>query len=186
MRMKWAVVLLPVAVAFGCADEDKDESSRPATLGTATIGLRYNTTGDPVTIETTDPDVLARESELETLTNNHRVAVGLNALVSRQDIRSVSRAHAEHMISHAFFDHVNPEGDWPWDRASRAGILWNSYGENLAGNYATATDALNAFLASPGHRANIEDPDWTGHGYGYAYNGGAKYRHYWTQNFIRP
>jgi uncharacterized protein YkwD len=89
------------------------------------------------------------------------------------------------MLAHAFFAHLNPEGDQLWDRADLAKISWTSYGENIAGGYPSATDAFNAFLSSSGHRANIEDPQWIGHGDGYAYSSGSTYLHYWTQNFIR-
>jgi uncharacterized protein YkwD len=130
-------------------------------------------------------EVLAREDELTTLTNDYRLSRGLNALVDDAALRRLARAHSEHMILHAFFDHLNPEGDQPWQRAAMAGITWTAFGENLAAGQGSASEAFAALLASPRHKQVIDDPEWSHIGCGYASDPGSAYVHYWTQNFRR-
>lgn len=188
MRRLDAVILAVCAAAVVGCDDASGSDEGPRGLVTAesfTPIAAYPQNGHPISGTTAAAEVLSRESELESLTNAHRVALGLPALVTRDDVRAVARAHSEHMIVHAFFDHVNPEGDQPWDRATRAGVHWLEYGENIAGGFHTATEAFQAFLQSSGHRANIEDPRWTAHGHGYAENPLGPFVRYWTQNFLR-
>jgi len=180
--LRWVVAAAALVGAVGCGEES-DEPAGASTVSATTVAYPG---GHPLAAETGDPGVLARESELEALTNSHRAAMGLNALTTRDDVRAVARGHSEHMIVHSFFGHVNPEGDQPSDRARKAGIAWDAYGENIAGGFATAADAFHAFLNSSGHRANIEDARWTAHGDGYAYATRSTYLHYWTQNFMSP
>lgn len=176
------------ATVAGCTDASGSDDDSPVGTTTAefaTPTATYPGSGHPVTMSTMSDAVLARESELESLTNSHRVALGLHALVTRHDVRDVARAHSEHMITHRFFDHVNPEGEQPWQRASRAGVAWIEYGENIAAGFATPMSTFQAFLQSSGHRQNIEDPRWTAQGHGFASNPHSEFIDYWTQNFLR-
>ena len=134
---------------------------------------------------TTDAHVVSLEEELTALTNDYRVSKGLNALVDDPKIREVARGQCEHMIVHGFFSHQNPEGQWPWERATMAGIEWIQYGENLAAGQPTARQAFAALLASSGHRAVIEDPGWTHVGCGFASDLQSRHLYYWAQNFKR-
>src|SRR5262245_30662442 len=110
MVMRWAVVAAALA-AVGCNEADSaDESAGVATASAVVVGIKYPD-GHPLTAATTDPSVLSRETELEALTNAHRVSIGLPALVPNEDVRAVARAHSEHMIAHSFFAHENPERD---------------------------------------------------------------------------
>lgn len=141
--------------------------------------------GHPIVLPTEDPVALLNESEVIRLVNEHRVAIGLNALIDAGNIRDVSRAHSRHMIVHAFFAHTNPEGDTPGDRLRKGGINWSVAGENIAAGYATPQAAYDAWMASPGHKENIERDSWSHTGVGYQEDPTSSYRWYWTQNFIR-
>lgn len=178
----WAVCLC--ALAAGCREEDIAPSGAATAMGTSVLSA-YGDTSHSIAVSTSDPFVLAREAELEQLTNNYRVAMGLNALAPLEEVRSVARAHSEHMIRHDFFDHTNPEGDGPKDRALRAGLAASLYGENITGGPGSPEAAFDAFLGSDSHRTLIENPAWTNHGHGYAYSPAAPLQHYWTQNFTR-
>jgi uncharacterized protein YkwD len=199
MRLLWVGASLLCVPLVGCLDElaegsDAGDGSAgsisafvlPAS-GSSTV--TYDN-GHPLVFETTDPMTRANEADVEALINNHRVAMGMNALQSVSLVQDVARAHSAHMIVHdpAFFDHVNPEGDRPADRAAQAGVASSSYSENIAAGYATAESVVAAWLASEGHRANIENPEWTHTGVGYACAPAdpSGYYDYWTQNFMRP
>lgn len=171
----------------GGGDSGDDDAADVSAPGAGTERAYSN--GHPLSTPTSDAALLSVEEELLALTNNHRVALGLSALIHEIPVRDVARAHAKHMVVHDFFDHANPEGDSPGGRLTRAGISWRAVGENIAAGQASAQEAFQAWLASTGHRANIENTAWTHMGNG-AWNdpsdGGALvYRRYFVQVFLR-
>ena len=186
-RLGW-LALLPMAALAACFEKASDAEAAPATVSTsATWELTYETTGHPIVATTRDGGVLSRESDVEALVNNYRVSLGLPALQSLPTARDVARAHSEHMIAHSFFDHRSPEADLPGDRAAKAGLGHERYGENIAAGYTTAQSVFNAWMGSAGHKSNIEDPTWTHHGVGYAFapSDPSFYYDYWTHDFLR-
>nr|NIR17950.1 CAP domain-containing protein [Desulfobacterales bacterium] len=118
---------------------------------------------------------------------DHRVAIGLNALISDVPLSDVARAHSRHMIVHDFFGHTNPEGDYITERMVKYGMHGTLWGENICVGAYTPLHAFNTLLASPGHKYVMELPDWRYIGVGYwedTYDSGTYiYRQYWTQNF---
>ena len=172
---------LALAMLFGCAGDEEGGTSSTASVASWT-GVYAN--GHPLTASTSESETLSLEAETLDLVNAHRVSLGLNALVEDPPVADVARAHSGHMIVHDFFDHVNPEGYSPGDRASLAGVGWSYYGENIAAGYDTPQAAFNAWMNSPGHRENIERAEWTHAGMGYA-RGPSTWTHYWTNNFRR-
>lgn len=68
-------------------------------------------------------------------------------------------------------------------------ILANGYGnyyavgENIAGGQQSLTEVMNAWLASPGHCANIMSDKYTEVGIAVVINEESTYGIYWTQNF---
>ena len=60
---------------------------------------------------------------------------------------------------------------------------WTVVGENLAGGYATAEEAMAAWLASPGHRKNILNPAFLETGVGCTWNTNSSYGYFWVQEF---
>ena len=121
-----------------------------------------------------DPQVAA----FVTLVNHHRTSLGLAPLAWRADVAAVAQAHSQDMLDRNYFSHTTPEGATPWDRLAAAGITYASAGENIAYGYPTAETVLAAWLASPGHKANIENPNFTHQGIGLAGT-------YWTHVFIQ-
>jgi len=102
----------------------------------------------------------------------------------REEFRVAARAHSKDMATRNYFDHNNPEGKGPADRIRAAGWLNPGYsGENIAAGNPTAEGTVNQWLKSQGHCENMLDKDFKMLGVGYFQNPGAKYTHYWTQNF---
>lgn len=82
------------------------------------------------------------------LVNQTRVAAGLNALTWNPGLEQACYVRAQECQS--LFSHTRPNGtDW-W--TVNSDLMW---GENLAMHYYDANSAVNAWLASPTHRANI-------------------------------
>ncbi len=65
-----------------------------------------------------------------------------------------ARAHSLDMAQRDFFDHVNPDGLDPTDRAEAQGYTGTA-GENIAAGYVNVDEAHAAWLVSLGHRRNV-------------------------------
>jgi uncharacterized protein YkwD len=95
--------------------------------------------------------------------------------------------HSQDMAAKRYFNHKEPGGSAPADRATRAGYRWKQIGENIASGQRSVTEAVAGWLDSPGHCANIMNPAYTEMGAAYAVNPANENRTlYWTQMFGRP
>jgi uncharacterized protein YkwD len=94
--------------------------------------------------------------------------------------------HSRDMAAHNYMDHTGRDGSTPADRITRAGYKWRAVGENLASGAMTPEEAVDIWLHSPPHCANLMDRSFTQMGIAFATNpttdGGA----YWTQTFGTP
>ena len=116
-----------------------------------------------------DPGGLELDPQVEAfavLVNEYRVYHGCDALAWSADVAAVAQAHSEDMVARGFFAHTNPDGQSPFDRMSAAGVSYRGAAENIAYGYPTPEAVLQAWLDSPGHRANIENCALTEHGVG--------------------
>jgi len=127
--------------------------------------------------------VLAAEQQAVNLLNADRRSQGLANLVIDIRLTVLGEQHAQDMIKRNFFDHINPEGQSPFDRMKKAGISYSYAGENIAINQSVPAAEL-AFMNSPGHRANILNPHFTRVGIGVAYDESDNI--YIVQEFITP
>lgn len=78
--------------------------------------------------------------------------------------------------------HQDTLGGWPSDRALRFGYLGLSGAENAFCGYVTPADAIQGWMNSPGHRANLLDPGSREIGLGY-YRRSSDGRGYVVQDF---
>ncbi len=100
------------------------------------------------------------------LTNQARVAVGLPALHVNAKLASSAQAKAEDMLQNQYFAHTSPSGVSPWYWIGRSGYSYIKSGENLAVHFAQAEDVEAGWIASPGHKKQIMDPDFVDVGVG--------------------
>jgi uncharacterized protein YkwD len=167
-------LLLAAGLLIGCP------ASPPTTPGDPGAG-------DPTSPVTPPDSAMTRQLELDAfaLVNDERTARGLAPLSMDLDQRAIARAHSQDMVARGFFDHTNPDGDDPFDRMADAGITYSTAAENIAWNqgYADpAQAAVDGWMASAGHRANILNPALTHTGMGVAERG-SDGRLYFTQVF---
>jgi uncharacterized protein YkwD len=94
------------------------------------------------------------EAEVLALVNQQRTAAGCPALTASSALAGLARAHSADMRDRGYFSHDTPEGLSPFQRADAAGIT-TMRAENIAMGQATPADVMAAWMASPGHRANI-------------------------------
>lgn len=107
-----------------------------------------------------------RVADFVELMNLHRIDIGCSPLEWHQPTADVARAHSADMIDRDYFAHTNPDGYSPFDRLTAAGIEFGMAAENIAYGYPDAASVLQAWLDSPGHRANIENCSLRQHGVG--------------------
>jgi len=120
------------------------------------------------------------EKEVARLVNEERAKAGLAPLTLESKLSDVARAHSKDMAINTFFDHTNLRGESPFDRMHSAGITYRTAGENIAAGQVSAEEVMISWMNSPGHRANILNPDFKYIGVGY-YKGNG--RPVWTQCF---
>jgi len=128
------------------------------------------------------PTVAERESmetEVVTLTNAERTKKGCRPHRPDTRLRDAARGHSADMKNRGYFDHVTPDGVDPWERAKAEGYDQPS-GENIARGQSTPSEVVDAWMKSPGHRANILNCDSKAIGIGVATGQDGPW---WTQMF---
>ncbi|HEX8802960.1 MAG TPA: CAP domain-containing protein [Acidimicrobiales bacterium] len=169
------------ADAPGAATTERPE--RASTTTTTTTRPRPTTTAPPTTAAP-EPTTTAPASpeegyaaEVLDLVNQARADVGCQALTVDDRLQAAAQLHAEDMSARQYMDHVNPEGLDPSDRAAAQGYT-GPVGENIAMGYPSPAEVMEGWMGSEGHRANIENCDYTIIGIGVDTEGW-----YWAQVF---
>ncbi|MFG2814074.1 CAP domain-containing protein [Streptomyces sp. NPDC048410] len=119
------------------------------------------------------------EAEVLRLVNVERAKVGCTPVAANSALTGLAEAFSGDMAARAFFDHTDPDGATPWDRAAKAGITGLG-GENIARGQSDAAAVMEAWMNSPGHRANILNCDFKTLGVGVHLAPGGPW---WTQDF---
>lgn len=124
------------------------------------------------------------------LTNDYRRSFGLAPLRLNPVLSAIAQSHSQDMASNDFFDHCGSNGSTVFDRFLLRGYAYRSGGENIAAGFSTPKSVVNAWIKSPGHRANLLTPFFQEMGVGFVHlpsdPGKIKLRYYWTQNFGVP
>ncbi len=88
------------------------------------------------------------------LTNQIRAAHGMSPLRRDARLDAAAALHSRDMGLRRFFDHDNPDGLSPGDRAAAQGYP-SGVGENIAYGYPSARVVVLGWMASAGHCRNI-------------------------------
>ncbi|NGZ82768.1 CAP domain-containing protein [Duganella aceris] len=102
-------------------------------------------------------------------------------------LESAALGHSQDMAAQQYFSHTAKDGSRADVRSQRAGYAWQRIGENIAFGQPTPQAVLAGWLSSPGHCANIMNPNFTemGAAYGLTAEQDAGV-YYWTQMFGTP
>ncbi|MBA2460485.1 MAG: CAP domain-containing protein [Actinobacteria bacterium] len=116
------------------------------------------------------------------LVNAHRASLGLRQLAVSGALQASAVWKARHMARYQYMSHNDPAPPVARSAAQRMQDCGYSasWGENIAYGYPTAQSVFDGWLASPGHRANIENPNWAAIGSGAASGSGYIF---WAQAF---
>lgn len=123
------------------------------------------------------------ELKVVDLVNKQRAYAGLQLLTNNWQLERVARYKAADMANKGYFSHTSPTYGSPFTMMQNFGISFSAAGENIAIGQMTPEDVMNAWMNSPGHRANILSPSYTVIGVGYATNSNGV--PYWSQMFIK-
>jgi uncharacterized protein YkwD len=124
-------------------------------------------TPEPANIATVRAAVLC-------LVNRERAQNGESPLRLSAQLQQAAQSHSDELVSANYFEHIAPSGLTPVDRIRGTGYIPGPtvgyvIGENLAwGTYGLATPAaiVSAWIASPGHHANILESQYSETGIG--------------------
>lgn len=95
-------------------------------------------------------------------TNTQRVRAGAASLHLSEALNRAAEQKAQGMFARQYFSHVSPDGKDAGDFVKAAHYASLRVGENLAvGNFANDEALVQAWMESPGHRANILEPRYT-------------------------
>lgn len=100
-------------------------------------------------------------SDIVKLTNEYRISLGLPPLLENFQLTHAAEYRANDMIRNSYYAHVNPvTGENPGDAITQANYQFRTYAENIAmGNFQSNRHIVDGWINSPGHRANIVNPD---------------------------
>lgn len=105
---------------------------------------------------TSSSEITLTADELETfnLINQERNKNGLSSLKIDNEVQRVARIKAQDLVDNNYFAHESPTYGTPFNMLKNFGVSYKTAGENLAGN-SSNSGAVNAWMNSSGHRANI-------------------------------
>jgi uncharacterized protein YkwD len=147
----------PARAAFLCAVAAVAVAMPPASAAAASCP-GANLTPAPGNVEQVRAAVLC-------LINQERERHGEGALTPNAKLVRAAQEHSRDMANEDYFSHIAPGGQTPLNRMRASGYIPNQQdgyvvGENIAWGtmwLATPQSIVGAWMASPGHRANILD-----------------------------
>ncbi|MDT0528757.1 CAP domain-containing protein [Micromonospora sp. DSM 115977] len=124
----------------------------------------------------------SQASQVVALVNAERAKAGCGAVGVDDKLTTAAQRHSQDQADHRDMSHTGSDGSNVGTRLDRVGYSWRTYGENVAWNQKTPAAVMDAWMNSPGHRANILNCAFTEIGVGVANSNGP----YWTQVFAAP
>lgn len=120
-----------------------------------------------------DRSILGAKSSLTTASllsksNHERAARNLPPLQIDKKLTEAATLKAKNMLDQQYWAHTAPDGTEPWDWFAKAGYNYAYAGENLAKDFTSADSATTAWMASPTHRANILEKNYSDVGFAVA------------------
>lgn len=146
-------------------------------------GIYPNTGGNTGAGGSTEPTInlTSDEQEVFNLINKQRTNKGLSPLKIDSEVQNVARVKAQDMVNNNYFSHNSPTYGSPFDMLKSFKVSYKTAGENIAGNSSNVA-AVNAWMNSSGHKANILNSNFNYTGVGVV--NGSKYGKIYVQMFI--
>lgn len=130
-----------------------------------------NTTSTPTVITTTTAATSTTFTELQNAildaVNKERQKVWLSSLKLQNQLNTTAQLYAEEMAKNDHFSHEGKNGSTVISRTAIQGYKWKSIGENLAMGTEKVSLAMDMWMNSAWHKANILNKDFQELGVGY-------------------
>lgn len=174
----WSQIDYNGSIAFVKSDyltpEKPQPKPEPANQNEQTSDNNASTSEEEVvSVQTNGSYNQSAAQEVLNICNTLRAQNGLSPLSWSGALEEAAKIRAAE--ASVCWSHTRPDGS-QWYTVSSA-----TYGENLAKNYGTAQEAVNAWMESPTHRANILDGEFTQLGVAFYITPDGKW--YWAQEF---
>lgn len=113
-----------------------------------------------VILEDKNAEERSIEKEVIKLVNEERAKVNIEPLQLDEELMKLSKLKAEDMSKNGYFDHTSPTYGSVGKMAKDNKIDFSTIGENIAQGYTTSEEVVAGWMNSPGHKANILNPDF--------------------------
>ena len=97
-------------------------------------------------------------AEIIALTNLVRLNQDIPTLRPNNTLEEAAEKKAKDMIEKGYFDHVDSEGSGPWKFIDQDNYIYHYAGENLARNFSTSEEVVDAWYGSQEHKNNMLNP----------------------------
>ncbi len=124
-------------------------------------------------------DASASKAQILSGVNQQRGANGLGGLSEDGALDSIADTRAKELVQS--FSHTRPQGGDASSDVFATGAT--AFGENIAAGQSDGNDAMNSWMNSSGHRANILSSDFTKIGIGVYYDPNSTWKTYYVQVF---
>lgn len=165
-------------VLGGNGTESKPENKPEADKENTDQGTNDNINNEQDKKEDQDSNV-ENVKQVLSLVNAERKKEGLSPLTWNDQVAKAASVRATEIQTS--FSHTRPNGSNFATVLRENGVTYRGAGENIAWGQKTPEQVVNAWMNSPGHRANIMNKNFTGIGVGYVQN--ASGTPYWVQLF---
>ncbi|SFK07378.1 CAP domain-containing protein [Celeribacter neptunius] len=118
-------------------------------------GAGFGSVTPVTTSATARVSTMEEGAQILSLINQERGKRGLGALSYNASLTRAAQAHADDMAAKGYFSHNSKNGASVGDRVRGAGYGYCFVSENLSTSYPTVQQAVQGWMDSQGHRANI-------------------------------
>ncbi len=157
------------------ANTNPGTATNPNTGANRNTGTNQNTGTTNQTQKAADPSQFGQQ--VLTLVNEARSNAGLKPLSMNAELSRMAMFKAQDMYDNNYFSHDSPTYGSPFQMMKSFGIAYKWAGENIAKGQRSPLEVMNAWMNSPGHKANILSVNFTQIGIAY-------YNAEWVQAFI--
>ncbi|MEU6239127.1 CAP domain-containing protein, partial [Kitasatospora sp. NPDC047058] len=173
----------PAASPSSAAASAKPSSAATSSAKASTSTAPAARTGAPAPATAASGTAAQYAQQVVDLVNAERGKAGCGPLTADSKLAAAAQGHSEDMANRNYFDHASPEGYHADHRIEAVGYRWSSWGENIARGQKDPAAVMDAWMNSPGHRANILNCSFKQIGVGVRTGSGGPW---WTQVFAVP
>jgi len=101
------------------------------------------------------------KQHIVSLTNTERASSSLGLLQENTVLDKAAQDKLNDMFTNNYWDHVSPAGTQPWHFFEINNYKYTYAGENLAKGYVDSNSVVKAWMASPSHKKNILNTNYS-------------------------